>query len=476
MEDYEWVASASTANFGIPGNWQILSTGILAVVPPGVNDRATIDTAGAVITGVGTVAYILFLDAKAVEGQLTGLLAIKASGDMKLLPGAVLTTSLLNIAMQTNDTGTVVVGEQSSIVINGNHPTNSYAIYVGQGTGSKGKLHVHGYGAVVNGGNEPIVIGHKGHGVLRIRKGGNVAAGNADPYLFPFAVVIGNRSGSVGKVKVSDASLSARGEIVVGRSGSGFLDVESSGVVTAEKMEIGLSTGGAGSVTVHGEHALLVIAGTLTVGGAGSGSLVVADHGCVTVNVGLQVTGSISLADGLIETSSLVVNAGAVLAGHGKVVAAAGFSNAGTIAVHHRLILIGDISNNGTIEVGEGAHLTCVGTFGAANDTGSVVLGAGSVASLGAVTSGQTVSFTGSGTLRLHSPQSFAGTIAGFAPGDMIELDAQPPVAPTFNSASGMLTVQVNGFTTGISFTGSYSTSSFVLTDLPDGGALISHA
>lgn len=57
---------------------------------------------------------------------------------MRLLPGAVLTTSRLNVALKTNDVGTLVVGEHGGVVINGDHPANSYAIFVGQGLGAKG--------------------------------------------------------------------------------------------------------------------------------------------------------------------------------------------------------------------------------------------------------------------------------------------------------------------------------------------------
>jgi hypothetical protein len=88
---------------------------------------------------------------------------------------------------------------------------------------------------------------------------------------------------------------------------------------------------------------------TLTVGVAGVGSLAVEDHGRVMANFGIRVNGRLLLADGRLETGSLVVAASGFLAGHGKVVAAAGFSNAGTVTVQHRLTLMGDISNNGTI-------------------------------------------------------------------------------------------------------------------------------
>jgi hypothetical protein len=156
------------------------------------------------------------------------------------------------------------------------------------------------------------------------------------------------------------------------------------------------------------------------------------------------------------------------------VVAAAGLSNGGTITVHHRLTLVGDISNNGTIEVDNaGANLECVGAFGASGDTGSLLLGAGGVVSLDAVAAGQTITFTSNGTLKLHSPEAFEGVIAGFSPGNIIELDAQPTGAATFGS--GAFTFIINGCTAALKMSGSLGTTSFKITPLLGGGALISH-
>lgn len=105
---------------------------------------------------------------------MTRLLAIRVSADVRLLPGAALATSLLNIALKPNDAGTLAIDKHGSVVINGDHPANSYTIYVGQRLGATGKLRMHGEGAVVNGGGEPIVVGHQVHGMLRISQGGTV--------------------------------------------------------------------------------------------------------------------------------------------------------------------------------------------------------------------------------------------------------------------------------------------------------------
>jgi len=54
---------------------------------------------------------------------------------------------------------------------------------------------------------------------------------------------------------------------------------------------------------------------TLTVGVAGVGSLAVEDHGRVMANFGIRVNGRLLLADGALETGSLVVAASGFLAG-----------------------------------------------------------------------------------------------------------------------------------------------------------------
>jgi T5SS/PEP-CTERM-associated repeat protein len=250
--------------------------------------------------------------------------------------------------------------------------------------------------------------------------------------------------------------------------------VKAAGTVSADTMEVGLSTGATGYVKVAGEGSCILVASTMTVGVAGVGSPAVEDRGRVTANFGLRVNGSISLADGTVDAGSVVVNAGGSLAGHGKVVAAAGFSNLGTISVDHRLTLVGDISNNGTIEVhNAGANLECVGAFGASGDTGSLLLGAGGVVSLDAVAAGQTITFTSNGTLKLHSPEAFNGVIAGFSPGTVIELHVQPTGTPTFGG--GAFTFIINGFTAALKMSGTLSTASFKITPLLGGGALISH-
>lgn len=100
---------------------------------------------------------------------------------------------------------------------------------------------------------------------------------------------------------------------------------------------------------------------------------------------------------------------------------------------------------------------------------GEIVVGR----SLDAVAAGQTITFLSNGTIKLHSPEAFEGVIAGFSPGNIIELDAQPTGTPIF--VVGTLTFTINGLPAALKVSGSLSTTSFKITPLLGGGALISH-
>jgi hypothetical protein len=153
MASFIWTGAAGTGDFATGGNWSPPG-------PPGNTDSATINTPGTFISGVGITSFLTFGGVEEIEAQLTGSLAIQVNAELKLRQACVVTTSVLGIGLITASSGTVLVGDDSCIVINGFHPTNSYAILVAQGIGSKGSLRVHGAGAAVNCGGEPIAIGH----------------------------------------------------------------------------------------------------------------------------------------------------------------------------------------------------------------------------------------------------------------------------------------------------------------------------
>jgi T5SS/PEP-CTERM-associated repeat protein len=474
MATYSWTGAAGTEDFSTPNNWLVTSPPPPPppVTAPGPGDDAMFDTASTTIAGTGTAGRLIFGGSDVVRGQMTAVMGIQAGADLSLHPGAVLTTPFVGVGVASGNVGKLTIGKHSSLVVNGFHLPNNYAIGVANATGSTGTLRVHGAGATLNGGNEPISIGQNGNGVMRIEDGGMVSAGNADPLIYPWAVIIGNHAGANGTVEVSNGSLLAQGEIIVGRSTSGMLKIGPSGLVSAPNLAAGWTSAGQGAVTVHGEHARLVLVNTLEVGHMGFGSLDVADHGTVSAGVSISVNGPMTLADGLIETTSMAINANGTLVGHGTVITAAGCNNTGNISASQQLTLIGPMQNNGMIKAVAGSALRFVGAI---SGSGTITLTAGSAASLEAVESGQTIAFSGSNAkLVLRSPSAFGGSISGFDGNDTIVLDA---AATDLSFVPGVLTVfdaAIPGVSVAkLTMIGVYSITNFKLT--PGNPAVISY-
>jgi T5SS/PEP-CTERM-associated repeat protein len=471
MATYSWTGAAGTEDFSTPNNWLVTPAPLPPVPAPGPGDDAMFDTAAATIAGTGTAQRLIFGGTDVLRGQLTAVMGTQAAADLSLHPGAVLTTPFVGIGVASGNVGKLTIGKHSSLVINGFHLPNNYAIGVANAAGSTGTLRVHGSGATVNGGNEPISIGQNGNGVMQIADGGMVSAGNADPLIYPWAVIVGNHVGANGIAEVSNGSLLAQGEIIVGRSTSGMLKIGPSGLVSALDLAAGWTSAGQGSVTVHGEHARLVIVNALEVGHMGFGSLDVADHGAVSVGIGVIVNGPVTLADGLIETTSMAINASGTLVGHGTVIAAAGCNNTGNISASQQLTLIGPMQNNGMIKAVAGGDLRFVGAI---SGSGTITLTAGSAASVDAVASGQTIAFSGGNAkLILRSPAAFGGSISGFDGNDTIVLDA---AATGLSFAAGVLTVidlAIPGISVAqLTMIGAYSITDFKL--VPGNPAVIS--
>jgi hypothetical protein len=129
------------------------------------------------------------------------------------------------------------------------------------------------------------------------------------------------------------------------------------------------------------------------------------------------------------------------------------------------LSLTGRLDNNGTITVGSGSTLLDNGTVNEADgfteiQSGATLAGTGTIdigrlSSLyldaGSAITHQAVAFTApGGRLLLGSPGSFAGSIAGFAVGDLIDLTAATATYAAYNATTGLLTVRNGGSAGGV--------------------------
>lgn len=475
MAVFQWTGSANTGNFSAAGNWQPA-----AGAPPGPNDMAKIEGAAVPITGTGNPEILYTSGTVKLEGHFTEAYGSPVNAQqLTLQPGAVLTTPMLHFVVGIDSPppmiGNMTVGAGSTVVIAGSHTPNNYAIEMSELGGSNSSLVVEGVGAVVNGGNLPMSVGQAGPSSLTIRNGGVVSVGNADPLIYPWCLVIGNHAGSSGTVEVQRASLLGHGTIIVGRDSKGTLNVDEGGLVVAENLAIGWEpenqqlsppTEGIGVVTVKGQDARLIVDDQLEVQHMGTGSLTIADHGFVSAGVGIIVNGTLSLANGMIETQALGVNTGGALSGNGTVIAAQGIdNNGGVITADGKLVLVGDIDNapiqhGSSMTVAANGELQC---FGALTDDGTLSLQAHSVASLEAVAAGQTISFDGlHASLILRSPGGFQGSISGFGQTHKIVLEAE---VTSVAFATGVLTAKgPGGVVAQLKMTGSYNPSNFQLT------------
>ena len=144
---------------------------------------------------------------------------------------------------------------------------------------------------------------------------------------------------------------------------------------------------------------------------------------------------------GVTDVSVATINAGNATVSSGKLEFIGRLTNTGTMTASGATLFVSRaVQGVGTLDIGS---------------SGSLHLRAGADA-------GQTVQFLGAGALDLNAPGVFAGQIAGFGAGDMIDLIKHPATSTQFSG--GVLTV-LNGATTvaQLNFTGSYTNANFSL-------------
>jgi autotransporter family porin len=276
-------------------------TGSLVITRGGVVDNraGTISKVGA---GAGSTGTVIVDGAGSQWLSRTLYVGDSGTGAVTLTDGALMQTdgggtigksaggngtvnvnsgAVWNSTMNVIEVGSAGTG---SLNINASGTVNTDSFAVGTVAGGKGSVIVDGADAVLNTGvaSGPIwAVGYMGTGELQVRNGGLMTSKGG---------TIGQFAGSNGTVTVSsggqwtidDSTLPA---LVVGDAGTGTLNINADGNVTAglSSVVLGNAATGVGTVNVDGEAALLD-GGAVTVGGSGSGTLNITNAGAVTAD------------------------------------------------------------------------------------------------------------------------------------------------------------------------------------------------
>ena len=321
--------------------------------------------------------------------------------------------------------------QSSGVGLIGNASNASYAANsigtVNVSSNSRWNL-VNGTGAAQN-----LTVGQNGTGTLNINTTGSVTAGNT---------IIGNAvTTGIGTVNVGglDAILNTTG-LTVGQSGTGTLTITDSGVVnSAGTGNIGNAANSTGTVELGSAGQWNLVNGTgaaqnLTVGGNGTGTLNVHTTGTVTAGNTTIGSGATGVGNATVDGSGSVLNA-AVLTVGGNGQGALDVTGGGTVNTSS-YVLIGNSINTGVGEV------TVNGANSVLNANGSPSASWGSLY----------VGNTGTGTLVIADSGVVNSTLSGVvgnAAGSQGEIDVsgggQLNLKNTVTDALQSLTVGSNG-------------------------------
>lgn len=205
---------------------------------------------------------------------------------------------------------------------------------------------------------DKLVVGNSGsgNGSVRVEAGGVVAAQE---------VVIGQSSGATGSFEVTgpNSRWDSSGQFSVGAGGSGTAKVLDGAKVTSQTIEIGLDSTGLGELTVSGAGSSWTTEHSGGIGSDGVGKLLIEAGGALNV-VGLSFGGS---ATG--QGTGVVTGAGSSLnASGGLYVGASGtgtltVSEGGTVASNEAYISLGFGGTGVATVTGDGSSWTNVGLF-----------------------------------------------------------------------------------------------------------------
>jgi len=243
---------------------------------------------------------------------------------------------------------------------------------IGAQAGSVGTVTIDGAGSAWNQ-TGAVRVGDAATGTVTIQNGGVLSTGS-DGSLENLSGVIGVQSAGQGTLTVTgdNSEWQAGGNVQVGASGTGTLNIMDSGKVSADDLSVGAAQGGQGTITMNGGTlvlgGLVQIVGKLTVGDAGQGTLTVVsgapdDEGDITSTAGSigaqkgssgSVTIGSAVGPGLQATSSQWTVKGELVIGE----AGSGILDIGGNASDLTATIGKESTGNGTVTVENGGMWT----------------------------------------------------------------------------------------------------------------------
>ncbi len=429
--------SGGSLNAGAISIAAIGGTGLLSVAGGTVQATSINDGTGGTITVSSGLMQVETLT-----------IVVGGTTNASIVAGPVTIDGVLTMTGGTVTTGAMTVGNQSGETANVSVSGGSLlteGLFVGAGT-----LTVQGAGQVSNTGTNGVAIGGTnpgstgavvvnggslsdttsffgignsgGTGTLLVENGGSLITGGTTA----FADI--NATGGTALATVTGATWTSYGQIIVGDSGNGSLDINSNGVVNAgtNQVTIGQSKGGAGTVSL--ESGGMLVAGALVLDNAVLGNS----------------TGVLDVAGGMVTAGSLTVNAGgeiSVTGGSVTVNGAATIGNNGSIVILNGTTVVTAAGLAGASLTLSGGLVTTSGLTVAANSAsnGTVTVNGGTLDD----TSFLTIGNAGDGLVTVNSGGSLIA--AGGVQIDSVLIVADAPGATTVPLVTGNGTLEVDG-------------------------------
>lgn len=289
---------ANAANFTINQTYTVaFSTDIANAALAIANGTVTFDLAGKTYTitdasgmAVGTGGT----STTPLTGKLTvknGVLGVDSASD-QIFVGQ----TFNNGALTVSTGGRLGNGTIDPNLIIGNGGTGTFAIEsngiaelgflsIGQGsTSSTGTATVSGANAILDL-SSGILVGRKGTGTLNVKSSGRVTAAGPS--------TIGNDLGSFGTASITDIGTTWNqvGNLVIANAGDGILNLQTGAVINASgAVTIGSATTGVGTAVVSGTDTVMNMGSTLQIGVNGLGNFAVSNGGAATTAQSVQMS------------------------------------------------------------------------------------------------------------------------------------------------------------------------------------------